>query len=148
MPNTSRSVEPSHGRGAGEHGGTLVLVLVFLALMSLLSLGLLFTTDLVYEVSKSFQDRIEQISIPYVMDMKTEVEIYRNIFGKHIEGSFLPRVLYNFARVIISTRLNKTSEALIEWIGSSEKYQLYCDKNLQLLKMEIYSGNIPAWLTE
>ena len=97
---------------------------------------------------QSFSDRIEYINIPYVMDLNTEVEIYRNIFGKHIDESFLPRVLHNFARVIISTRLNKKSEALLEWIGNSDKYRLYCDENLQLLKMEIYTGYIPTWLTE
>jgi predicted Ser/Thr protein kinase len=97
---------------------------------------------------QSFSDRIEYINIPYVMDLNTEVEIYRNIFGKHIDESFLPRVLHNFARVIISTRLNKRSEALLEWIGDPEKYRLYCDENLQLLKMEIYTGYIPTWLAE
>jgi len=97
---------------------------------------------------KSFSDRIEYINIPYVMDLNTEVEIYRNIFGKHIDESFIPRVLHNFARTIISSRLNTRSEALLEWIGNPEKYRLYCDENLQLLKMEIYTGHIPAWLTE
>jgi hypothetical protein len=82
------------------------------------------------------------------MDLSTEVEIYRNIFGKHIDESFLPRVLHNFARVIISSRLNTKSEALLEWIGKPEKYKLYCDENLQLLKMEIYTGYIPPWLAE
>jgi predicted Ser/Thr protein kinase len=97
---------------------------------------------------QSFSDRIEYIKIPYVMDLNTEVEIYRNIFGKHIDEHFLPRVLHNFARVIISSRLNKKSEVLLEWIGDPEKYRLYCDENLQLLKMEIYTGYIPAWLSE
>jgi predicted Ser/Thr protein kinase len=97
---------------------------------------------------KSFLDRIEYINIPYVMDLSTEVEIYRNIFGKHIDESFLPRVLHNFARVIISTRLDKKSEAMLEWIGDPEKYRLYCDENLQLLKMEIYTGYLPKWLKE
>lgn len=97
---------------------------------------------------QSFSDRIEYINIAYVMDLNTEVEIYRNIFGKHIDQSFLPRVLHNFARVIISTRLNRRSEALLEWIGDPEKYRLYCDENLQLLKMEIYTGYIPKWLQE
>ena len=97
---------------------------------------------------QSFLDRIEYINIPYVMDLSTEVEIYRNIFGKHIDERFLPRVLHNFARVIISTRLNTKSEAMLEWIGDPEKYRLYCDEKLQLLKMEIYTGYIPAWLTE
>ena len=97
---------------------------------------------------QSFLDRVEYITIPYVMDLATEVEIYRNIFGKHIDERFLPRVLHNFARVIISSRLNKKSEAMLEWIGDPNRYRLYCDENLQLLKMEIYTGYIPAWLKE
>lgn len=96
----------------------------------------------------SFSDRIEYIKVPYVLDLTTEVEIYRNIFGHHIDGSFLPRVLHNFARVIISSRLNLRSEAMLEWIPDPGKYRLYCDENLQLLKMEIYTGNIPKWLEE
>lgn len=96
----------------------------------------------------SFSDRIEFIHIPYVLDLNTEVEIYRNIFGQHIDESFLPGVLHNFARVIIATRLNIQSEALLEWIGDPEKHSLYCDKNLHLLKMEIFTGNIPEWLLE
>jgi predicted Ser/Thr protein kinase len=97
---------------------------------------------------QSFSDRIEYINIPYIMDLNTEVEIYRNIFGSHIDESFLPRVLHNFARVIISTRLNTRSDTLLEWIGNPEKYSRYCDENLQLLKMEIYTGYIPKWLSE
>jgi predicted Ser/Thr protein kinase len=96
----------------------------------------------------SFSDRIEYINIPYVLDINTEVEIYRNIFGKHIDESFLPRTLHNFARVIISSRLNIKSEAMLEWIGNPDKYRLYCDENLQLLKMEIYTGYIPLWISE
>ncbi len=97
---------------------------------------------------QSFTDRIEFINIPYVMDLNTEVEIYRNIFGKHIDESFIPRVLHNFARTIISTRMKATSDAVLEWIGEPEKYGQYCDENLQILKMEIYTGHIPTWLTE
>ena len=97
---------------------------------------------------QSFLDRVEYITIPYVMDLATEVEIYRSIFGKHIDERFLPRVLHNFARVIISSRLNPKSEAMLEWIKEPDKYRLYCDENLQLLKMEIYTGYIPAWLNE
>lgn len=97
---------------------------------------------------QSFSDRIAYINIPYVLDLQTEVNIYRNIFGKHIDECFLPRVLHNFARVIISTRIKTRSDALLEWIGSSEKYRRFCDDNLQLLKMEIYTGYIPPWLTE
>jgi len=97
---------------------------------------------------QSFSDRIEYIQILYVLDLNTEVEIYRNIFGKHIDSNFLPRVLHNFARVILSSRLNKRSDGLLEWIGDPHKYRLYCDENLQLLKMEIYTGHIPNWLSD
>ncbi len=97
---------------------------------------------------QSFLDRVEYITIPYVMDLSTEVDIYREIFGKHINERFLPRVLHNFARVIISSRLNQKSEAMLEWISDPNKYRLYCDENLQLLKMEIYTGYIPTWIGE
>ncbi|UCH98732.1 MAG: serine protein kinase PrkA, partial [Candidatus Aminicenantes bacterium] len=96
----------------------------------------------------SFLDRIEYIKIPYILDIRTEVEIYRGVFGKHIEANFLPKVLHNFARVIIASRLNTSSEALLDWIEDAKKYELYCDTNLHLLKMEIYTGHIPTWLTE
>jgi predicted Ser/Thr protein kinase len=96
----------------------------------------------------SFSDRIQYIKIPYVLDLNTEVEIYRNIFGKHIDESFLPRVLHNLARIIISTRMNLTSEAMLEWIYEPGRYGMYCDEHLQLLKMEIYTGHIPPWLSE
>jgi predicted Ser/Thr protein kinase len=97
---------------------------------------------------QSFSDRIEYINIPYVLDLNTEVDIYRNIFGKHVDDNFLPRVLHNFARVIISSRLSPQSEALLEWIGDPKKYRRYCDENLLLLKIELFTGHIPPWLSE
>lgn len=96
---------------------------------------------------QSFSDRIAYINISYVLDHNTEVDIYRNIFGRQIDSAFLPRVLHNFSRIIVSSRLSLRSEALLEWIGDPEKYSRYCDKNLQLLKMEIYTGYIPIWLS-
>jgi predicted Ser/Thr protein kinase len=97
---------------------------------------------------QAFSDRIEFINIPYILDLKTEVEIYREIFGRHINESFLPRVLHNFARVIIATRLRTKSEAMLEWIPDPSQYELFCDSHLQLLKMEIFTGYIPPWLKE
>ncbi|WP_243372249.1 serine protein kinase PrkA [Geotalea sp. SG265] len=96
----------------------------------------------------SFSDRIQYIKIPYVLDLNTEVEIYRNIFGRQIDDSFLPRVLHAFARIIIATRLHRDSEAMREWIVNPQKYAMFCDENLLLLKMEIYTGYIPPWLDE
>lgn len=101
-----------------------------------------------FQEFQSFEDRIEYIKIPYVMDLNTEVEIYRNIFGRQINQHFLPRVLHNFARVIISSRLNAESPALLEWIDYPGKYRRYCDRKLHLLKMEVYCGHIPKWLAE
>lgn len=98
--------------------------------------------------TQSFLDRITYIKVPYVLDYNTEVKIYLNAFGEQIRKDFLPKILENFARVIIATRLKPRSEALMEWIAVPENYQLYCDTNLHLLKMEIYAGIIPPWLRE
>lgn len=102
---------------------------------------------------KSFQDRKTYIHIPYVLDYRTEVEIYRRVFGSRIDSAFLPRVLNNFAKIIVSSRLKTKkwsglSPVLSEWIVKGDKYKPYCDKDLYLLKMQIYAGKIPSWLTE
>jgi predicted Ser/Thr protein kinase len=99
-------------------------------------------------VEQSFADRITYIKIPYVLDYNTEVKIYKDVFGNQIETLFLPRILQNFAKVLLSSRLKEHSEGLLEWIGDSERYKLYCDQNLLLLKMDIYTGLIPSWLAE
>ncbi len=101
-----------------------------------------------YETVKSFQDRVITVNIPYILDYNTEVAIYKNKFGDDIEEKFLPRVLKNFAKIIISTRLNINTPAIRKWIAKPEIYNNYLDKNLFLLKMDIYTGKIPEWLTE
>lgn len=101
-----------------------------------------------YESIKSFQDRIVNITIPYVLDYSTEVAIYKNKFGEEVEKRFLPRVLENFARIIIASRLENYSPTLRSWIKEPERYDKYLDENLLLLKMELYRGIIPEWLTE
>lgn len=95
----------------------------------------------------SFQDRKEYIKINYVLDYKTETEIYQEVFGNRLENSFLPRVLANFAKAVISSRL-KDSKTISGWIKEPARYHLYCDNNLYLLKMDIYAGIIPTWLSE
>lgn len=100
------------------------------------------------DVAQSMQDRTHIIRVPYVLDMNTEIEIYRNIFGKDIDDAFLPRVLSNFARIVVSTRMNRDSASMSEWIGQDNKYRQYCDEGLMLLRMELYSGHIPEWLLE
>jgi len=97
---------------------------------------------------KSFQDRILTIPIPYVRDYSTEIAIYHNIYGESVDRYFLPEVLTAFAKVIVASRLNMESPAMRDWIENPTQYAKYCDENLLLLKMEIFSGNIPFWITE
>ncbi len=100
------------------------------------------------EKVQSFEERIRYIKIPYALEPRTEVMIYRSIFGSQIDNYFLPRVLENFARVIISSRMKTECKPLSDWIRSIKKYEKYCDENGLLLRMEIYSGIIPSWLSD
>lgn len=101
-----------------------------------------------YENIPSFQDRIITVNVPYVLDYNTEVAIYKDKFGKQIESHFLPRVLTNFAKIIIASRLNKESPVINNWITDPLKYAKYVDDNSLLLKMDLYTGKIPNWLTD
>uniref|UniRef100_A0A6M3LI20 PrkA AAA domain-containing protein n=1 Tax=viral metagenome TaxID=1070528 RepID=A0A6M3LI20_9ZZZZ len=97
---------------------------------------------------KSFVDRIEYLNLQYVLDYNTEVSIYKNIFDETIDKKFLPMVLNNFARVVVGTRMKAGYLGIKSWIKNAKKYELYCDSNLFLLKMEVYRGNIPSWLDD
>lgn len=101
-----------------------------------------------YENVKSFQDRITHINIPYVLDYDTEVSIYYNKFGEEIKKKFLPRVLENFGKVIVASRMDPGSSAINEWIDDKDIYSKYVDDDMLLLKMELYKGIIPEWLSE
>ncbi len=96
----------------------------------------------------SFQARIQYSKILYVLNASTEVKIYRRILGEHIDLHFLPRVLENFAKVIIASRMKNECNALKEWIKDVGKYKKYCDEKGLLLRMSIYNGVIPIWLSE
>ncbi len=100
------------------------------------------------EKNQALRDRINYIKMPYVLDYKTEVQIYTNILGTRIRDSFLPQILEDFAKVIIASRLNNESPALHEWIGDTSKYREFCDSQLLLLKMYIYAGIIPEWIRD
>lgn len=97
---------------------------------------------------KSFQARIQYNKIRYVMEVATEVSIYHSIFGRQIEANFLPRILENFAKVIIASRMKPKCAPLENWIPDISKYKRYCDAAGLLLRMEIYGGVIPTWLSE
>jgi predicted Ser/Thr protein kinase len=101
-----------------------------------------------YEQMPSFKDRIITVNVPYILDYNTEVAIFKNKFGKNIEANFLPGVLENVAKIIVSSRMNRTSPAIQGWIRNASKYSKYLDRNYLLLKMEIYAGKVPGWLSE
>lgn len=114
-----------------------------------LFLGLVNPEDKVhFENIKSFQDRIIIVNIPYVLDYNTEVNIYKDKFGDDIVKNFLPRVLENFAKIIISSRLDTDSPIMNKWIENPSKYSKYLDRNMLLLKMDIYTGLLPSYLSE
>ncbi len=97
---------------------------------------------------ESFKDRIKEICVNYVLNFNEEVKIYYHSFGSQIKKRFLPGVLENFAKIIISSRLNPDSEAMEDWIKDPSKYSRYCDEDLFLLKLSIYNNKIPEWLDE
>ena len=101
-------------------------------------------------VDQAFVDRLGFILTPYVTEVSVEVDIYKSTFGSDIQELFLPGILENFARVIISSRLNTDSPALKEWLGDdfAKKYEKYCDSDGLLLKMAVYGGKRPSWLSE
>ncbi len=97
---------------------------------------------------ESFKDRIIWINVNYILNYSEEVKIYLHSFGEQIKKYFLPGVLENFAKIIISSRLNFNSSAVNEWIKNPGQYSKYCDDNLFLLKLSIYSNKIPDWLSD
>jgi len=101
-----------------------------------------------YEDMPSFKDRVINIQIPYVLDFNTEVKIYIDKFGKDITKRFLPKVFQNFAKIVIATRMDPTTPALKKWISNPSKYSKFTDKDLLLLKMDIYTGHIPEWIKD
>lgn len=106
----------------------------------------------VLKEAKSFEGRIDFGKISYVMEVPVEIKIYRSVFGEDIDSRFLPRVLENFARVIISSRMNQECEPLKDWLQNTRLQYYhgkhYCDEGGILLRMEIYGGIIPSWLSE
>ncbi len=104
---------------------------------------------------ESLQGRIQYNTIPYVLEPSTEVNIYLTIFGESVRRHLLPRILENFARVVIASRMKilydpkkKDYDPLKEWIPDIRRYKKFCDENGLLLKMEIYNGIIPSWISE
>ncbi len=101
-----------------------------------------------YEAIPSFKDRVVTVNIPYILDYNTEVAIYEGKFGKCSTARFMPGVLENFAKIIISSRMKTKSSSIEAWLKHPDKYDKYVDKYFLLLKMDLYTGKIPSWLSE
>jgi len=99
-------------------------------------------------VDTSLKDRIHEIHVPYVLDFNTEIKIYINTFGEQIKLRFMPHILENFAKTIISSRIKKDSRAIKDWIKDDDLYEKYCDPDFLILKMDLYTGCIPEWLSK
>ena len=101
---------------------------------------------------ESFLDRIVYVWIPYITDVRTEMKVYKDIFGKDVAAMFLPEIAENFTRVILASRLNGYYGALEAWLGEKRLKQYYerhlCDRDGLTLLMDISDGEIPKWLFE
>ncbi len=96
---------------------------------------------------ESFKDRIEHINVPHTLNYKSQTEILKQKFGSNIENDFVPGILDNFSKLVLSTRLNiSKTDSMRAWINNPSVYKEFSDPDLLLLKMELYTGNIPSWL--
>lgn len=100
------------------------------------------------EVESSLKDRLHELLVPYVLDYRTEVRIHTLTFGDQIRLRFMPHVLENFGRIVVATRIKGRSDAIGEWVRDYAPYKKFCDPDWRLLKMELYTGNIPDWLAK
>lgn len=101
-----------------------------------------------FEDIPSLKDRIIYVRIPYVLDYKTEIEIYKNKFGEEIAKLFLPHTLEAFAKIVVATRLEKNCKALKLWIPDPAKYDKFVDREYLHLKIYAYSKEIPLWMDD
>lgn len=99
------------------------------------------------EIDSSLKDRLHEIHVPYVLDYMTEIRIYALTFGEQIRLRFMPRILENFARVIVASRIQSSGKPVEDWLEDKDAYEHVCDDDWRILKMDLYAGRIPDWLT-
>jgi hypothetical protein len=100
------------------------------------------------EVDTSLKDRIHEILVPYVLDYTTEIQIYNNTYGEQIKLRFMPHVLENFGKTIIASRIKSTPRIIRDWLKDTRMYEKICDPDFLILKMDLYTGIIPDWLSK
>lgn len=117
--------------------------------ISTMFMGLLNPEDKKYFADiRSFQDRIITVNIPYVLDYDIETKIFMNKFGQDINKLFMPKVLNNLAKIIISSRMTTNTEIFNNWLKDQDFYKKIIDDNFLILRMELYRGVVPSWLKE
>ena len=89
-----------------------------------------------YSDIPSFNDRVVEVKIPYILDYNIEVSIYKNQLGEGIEEAFLPGVLQNFAKIMVSSRLSEESKTIKNWIRKASDYKNYVDNDFQFSYIE------------
>ena len=117
--------------------------------ISTMFMGLLNPEDKKYFADiRSFQDRIITVNIPYVLDYDIETKIFMNKFGQDINKLFMPKVLNNLAKIIISSRMTTNTEIFNNWLKDLDFYKKIIDDGFLILRMELYRGVVPSWLKE
>lgn len=96
----------------------------------------------------ALEDRKDVTPMNYVLIPKTQSKIFKKIYGENVENNFYPGIIDYFSRIIIATRMNRDVDLFDEWLEDKSPYRSICDKYFLILKMEIYTGNIPEWLKE
>lgn len=97
----------------------------------------------------ALQDRKNVTMMNYILVPYTKSKVFKKIYGDYIEDYFHPGVMDCFSRIIISSRMNTGKNPIRhEWVNNPDHYRGICDLDLLILRMEIYAGNIPDWLTD
>lgn len=106
--------------------------------------------DLEFTEEKAFKDRAIAFPVKYLLNHKREFDLYHSQYGKDLRHGILPGIIEAFAKTIVSSRINNMrSDAVHGIIGSvADKYKMYSDPNYVLLRMEIFAGSLPSWMSE
>ncbi len=92
--------------------------------------------------------RVEKTDIPYPPDLPAEKKIYQIAYDQDWLNDFMPLVVETFALVMVSTRYEKYSQVIKEWLGHklANKYIRYSDPDGLILRIALANDDIPFWM--
>ena len=100
---------------------------------------------------QSYKDRTQKIIVPSLLDYTLEMQVYNANFGQNAftEG-FLPGIIEGFAKTVVSSRINNNSSQVIDKMlnTNKERYKYYTDDAYVLLRLNLFAGIMPTWLSE